>query len=172
MRVGQNHHHDEKGCRECDVVRSCPCDRVSHLHTQQGLHRLYEPGCSHKSTTIQNQRKRLVLRAVPRPKYTLDKIHYPGYHQPGSWIIASGTTSWSYTWDTTGVNDGDHTIYARSYDGEDYSDVESLDITVENQDENKIPDRVDGIPGFELIIVIIAIALVLFWKKHRKKQDE
>ena len=89
-----------------------------------------------------------------------------------TWITAIGTTSWSYTWDTTVVNDGDHTIYARSYDGEDYSEVESLDIAVDNQEENKIPDGVDGIPGFELILVIIAIALVIFWKKQRKKQDE
>jgi len=34
----------------------------------------------------------------------------------GSWWTASGTTSWIYSWDTTTVSDGSHTIYARSKD--------------------------------------------------------
>ncbi len=52
----------------------------------------------------------------------------------GAWRTADGNTSWTYTWNTTGVQDGGHTIAARSYDGGNYSDVASLNVTVDNVD--------------------------------------
>ena len=89
----------------------------------------------------------------------------------GSWITASGTTSWSYTWDTTTVNNGDHTIYARSYDGKDYSNIESTDVTVNNKEYTSPDDgSTDGndTPGFELVLVTFVIALVLLWKRKNE----
>lgn len=50
----------------------------------------------------------------------------------GSWLTATGTTSWNYSWDTTLVPDGEHTIAARSYDGVNYSDVAQRTVTVDN----------------------------------------
>jgi len=38
----------------------------------------------------------------------------------GSWSQANGTVSWSYSWDTTTISNGQHSIYARSYDGHAY----------------------------------------------------
>ena len=49
-----------------------------------------------------------------------------------SWQTASGTTSWSYNWETTSVSDGSHTIYAKSYDGTDYSTIDSIHVEVDN----------------------------------------
>jgi len=57
----------------------------------------------------------------------------------GSWIIVTGTTSWSYTWDTTKLDNGRHTIYARSYDGENYSSIDSVIVAV----NNPIPEKPD-----------------------------
>jgi len=57
----------------------------------------------------------------------------------GTWQQATGTTSWSYSWDTTGVSDGSHTIYARSYDGTDYSTESSVTVTVNNTQPNHAP---------------------------------
>ncbi len=37
------------------------------------------------------------------------------------WHNASGTDSWSYSWDTSGLKLGKHTVMARAYDGTDYS---------------------------------------------------
>ena len=54
------------------------------------------------------------------------------------WYNASGTTSWSYNWDTTLFSDEQHSIYARSYDGEDYSNMSMVNVTVNNY-ENEIP---------------------------------
>ncbi|MBS3772768.1 MAG: right-handed parallel beta-helix repeat-containing protein [Candidatus Thermoplasmatota archaeon] len=50
----------------------------------------------------------------------------------GAWQDATGTTSWSYAWDTTAFDNGNHTFTARSYDGEDYSAVASVTVTVFN----------------------------------------
>jgi hypothetical protein len=53
----------------------------------------------------------------------------------GSWIETSGTMSWNYEWNTNLVECGAHTIYARSYDGEDYSTEESVVIKVSNGED-------------------------------------
>ena len=50
----------------------------------------------------------------------------------GDWELANGTTSWNYSWDTTTVNDGTRTIYARSYDGELRSIPATLKVRVDN----------------------------------------
>jgi len=50
----------------------------------------------------------------------------------GSWQTATGTTSWYYNWDTTAESNGNHTIYARSYDGINFSITDSITVTVNN----------------------------------------
>jgi hypothetical protein len=51
----------------------------------------------------------------------------------GSWWIAKGTISWIYSWDTTNVSDGSHTIYACSKDNNNaYSTFASVPINVSN----------------------------------------
>ena len=57
----------------------------------------------------------------------------------GSWKNATGTTSWSYSWDTTTVTNGSHTIYARSYDGMDYSSIGSVTVNVNITLSNQPP---------------------------------
>ncbi|UCE74549.1 MAG: hypothetical protein JSV56_02290 [Methanomassiliicoccales archaeon] len=48
------------------------------------------------------------------------------------WELVTGTTSWSYLWNTTEYDDGDHTIYAKSFDGIDYSEIANVTLTVDN----------------------------------------
>lgn len=55
------------------------------------------------------------------------------------WITASGTISWDYGWDTTTVSNGSHFLYARSYDGENYSIIYSVKVTVANLPPNQCP---------------------------------
>jgi hypothetical protein len=50
--------------------------------------------------------------SVTRVEVAIDTEH---------WVAASGTTAWSYSWDTTGRAPGWHYISARSFDGQDYS---------------------------------------------------
>jgi hypothetical protein len=60
----------------------------------------------------------------------------------GSWEVASGTTSWTKEWNTTEYNDGSHTIYARSYDGENFSNEDIVNVTVYNEIDT-IPPTVE-----------------------------
>ncbi|HEC82824.1 MAG TPA: hypothetical protein ENI53_02950, partial [Thermoplasmatales archaeon] len=50
----------------------------------------------------------------------------------GEWIVADGTNSWNYSWNTNSVENGIHKIYARAYDGIQYSKIVSINVTVTN----------------------------------------
>ena len=50
----------------------------------------------------------------------------------GNWLITTGTNNWNYEWDTRTVINGYHTIYARSFDGESYSDTASINIIIKS----------------------------------------
>ncbi len=49
-----------------------------------------------------------------------------------TWNTATGTTSWSYTLNTNSLTNGQHTIYARAYDGDLYSAIYSVSVNVNN----------------------------------------
>jgi len=50
----------------------------------------------------------------------------------GEWETADGTTKWSYDWNTYEYKDGVYTINARSWDGEEYSDVQTITVEIGN----------------------------------------
>jgi len=50
----------------------------------------------------------------------------------GPWQLATGTSAWLYNWDTTLINDGDHTIYVRGTNGTLYTDIVSVEISIDN----------------------------------------
>jgi len=58
-----------------------------------------------------------------------------------SWVIANGTTNWTYEWNTTQVSDGVHTISTRIFNGNVYSEEETILVIVQNTPalENKKP---------------------------------
>ena len=88
-----------------------------------------------------------------------------------SWITVNGTTSWSYSWNTTSSPQNHPiVIYARSYDGTDYSLIKSVTVSVNQSkvvETGNGEDGSDSISGFELILTICAIALILLWKRKR-----
>jgi len=58
----------------------------------------------------------------------------------GDWVEAQDTSgngtwaTWEYDWDTSDEDDGNYTIWARAYDGIAYSRIESVNVTLLNQD--------------------------------------
>ena len=50
------------------------------------------------------------------------------------WELAEGTTQWSYNWNTYLLGDGIYEIYARSYDGKSYSEIEKITVELDNPD--------------------------------------
>ncbi len=86
----------------------------------------------------------------------------------GSWVTVSGTTSWSYSWNTTKVSDGPHIISVRSFDGTDYSSLASVSVNVRNEEEK--PFEIPWLYIIMLVIIIIVLAgVVLGIKRKRRK---
>ena len=50
------------------------------------------------------------------------------------WDDAEGTTKWSYDWRAYEIEDGTYYIYVRSWDGIDYSEVEEINLVIDNPD--------------------------------------
>ena len=85
----------------------------------------------------------------------------------GSWKAATGTKAWSYEVDTKGLANSVHTVYARSYDGIDYSNEASIKINVQNPAE-KTPQKSTFIPGFDLAVLVVAVAAGAILASRRK----
>ncbi|MCK5290844.1 MAG: hypothetical protein KAR39_02375 [Thermoplasmata archaeon] len=67
----------------------------------------------------------------------------------GSWETASGTTSWSFSLNTTNLSEDTHTIFARSYDGTEYSSIASVTVVVDRNEPPSI-SAISISPGQEL----------------------
>lgn len=50
----------------------------------------------------------------------------------GLWMTATGLSNWNYEWDTRTFNNGAHSISARSYDGESYSEITTISVFIQN----------------------------------------
>jgi len=55
----------------------------------------------------------------------------------GAWTTVTGTTTWSYMWDTVLVPNGEHIIYLRSFDGKEYSEIASVTVGVSNKNNSQ-----------------------------------
>ena len=96
------------------------------------------------------------------------------------WTTVTGTDSWSYEWDTTEVEDGSHTIHARAFDGEVYSGISTIVVTVNNtgddhgQSGDDGDDDLDGlwviVPG--AVIACAALGAFGYLKLKRKEEEE
>jgi len=93
----------------------------------------------------------------------------------GIWIMTTGNSSWSHALDTLGLPDGAHTIYARSYDGANYSDTVNVTVNV----NNAAPPH-PGEPSvleqawFWIVVVavvIMAVLLLLILLRRRRQMQ-
>lgn len=91
------------------------------------------------------------------------------------WVTASGTINWFAQVNTTLLANGPYTIYARAYDGELYSDVVMVNITVKNDNGGDDDGGWFGIPGYDGLIVVVSLAIAVFIagamsSLHKKKR--
>lgn len=89
----------------------------------------------------------------------------------GQWIETVGTTGWSFDWNTTNVSDGNHTIYARSFDRVNYSIEANVTVVVDNTPPTKVD--IDWFwtaiaTALILATVFLLVAYVLIRKKNGK----
>ncbi|KAA0009870.1 MAG: tandem-95 repeat protein, partial [Thermoplasmata archaeon] len=74
----------------------------------------------------------------------------------GEWVLANGTILWSYLWNITKIKNGKYEIKVRAWDGVNYSNIISIMVEVK---------RKKGIPGFEILAIVTAIAVILLKRK-------
>jgi predicted transcriptional regulator len=85
----------------------------------------------------------------------------------GSWeeatfIAYEGDYSyWVFEWDTTTVEDGEHHIYAKAWDGKDHSEEDVIMVIVDNSEGGESPWMSDLLPLL-LVAAILAVAAMAF----------
>lgn len=91
----------------------------------------------------------------------------------GGWFEANGTASWDYELDTSVLLDGDHILYACSFDGTDYSTTAEVTFVVDNH--QSVEDGEDWtwlIVASLVAIVLIAVILFLFLRRGNQKEED
>jgi len=80
----------------------------------------------------------------------------------GVWITVTGTDSWNHQWDSTTVANGNYEIRVRAYDGEDYSDMVTWKLSVNNEEtpSDDDDDDDDDSPGFGAALLLVSAAFV------------
>ncbi|TET89262.1 MAG: hypothetical protein E3J35_10245 [Methanomassiliicoccales archaeon] len=92
-----------------------------------------------------------------------------------SWIEVTGTTSWSYEWNTTTVSNGDHTVHVRSYDGEDYSIEVSISVVVDNPVPPPPIEPEEDWLWLAVVAAVVSLAIVLsvlYFLLRRRQRPE
>lgn len=94
----------------------------------------------------------------------------------GAWTLATGTETWGFDLDTSNLSNGDHTIYARSYDGEDYSETAQVSVWVDQGHVDEVVGIL-GLPGWlwivivSVVIVVMTAVLLLLARKRKRGQS-
>jgi uncharacterized membrane protein len=109
-----------------------------------------------------------ILGTASDPEGTLQRVEIR--MDDGNWIEVSGTTTWSYDWDTTSVSDGQHMITVRAYDGINYSSEINVIIEVDNPESGRQPDEEPWVWVLIIIIVIILITVIIVWTYYNRKK--
>jgi subtilisin family serine protease len=77
----------------------------------------------------------------------------------GPWQIANGTKNWEYLWNATNLPKGNYTIYAKSNDGKENSEIASITVILEEKKMEK--EQMEKGGGFVPFIGVNAIILIV-----------
>jgi hypothetical protein len=85
-----------------------------------------------------------------------------------SWFSVNGTNKWDFQLNSSFLSNGNHSIYARSFDGLFFSDIEEINISFKNLEINDDNIEKNETSGFEIIFTFLSIILILLSKKRKK----
>ncbi len=91
----------------------------------------------------------------------------------GNWFVVNGTGSWEYSWNATGLENGDFEFRVRAFDGQDYSGTQTLQLKLRNAGGTTTDDDDDDdftiagmngimvMGGASTLIAVLIAAMVL-----------
>ncbi len=116
------------------------------------------------------------------PEGSLEKVELS--IDGAAWQELEGSTSWSFDWDSTTVEDGEHEFEVRSFDGSQYSETVKLSLSVKNEKEAPVEQDDGGDDDFELAgmngylvlggagILVLMLAFGVLLVMRRGSEDE
>lgn len=78
----------------------------------------------------------------------------------GDWITITPSISWNFSWDTTTLENDEHTIRVRAFDGTYHSEIVTYTYTVDNEPIENGGEE-GFIPGFEIISTIASLLVLV-----------
>lgn len=105
------------------------------------------------------------------PDGTVEKVEMK--IDDGSWVEVYGTNMWTQLWASANVSDGNHTIYFRSYDGEDYSIVVNTTVRVDNYEPPPPTEPEDAmwIAVTAAIVALLFLLSIVYYLSWRRKKE-
>jgi len=149
-----------------------PSDEVTAIPSGPGDD---PPSCAITSPTGGIVRGNVTVRGTATdPENSLARVEVRV--DQGTWITAAGTSAWTYTWNTSALVDGPHTVAARAWDGSLYSAACSVTVTTDNGVAP--PDGPDGDflrdYGWALallIVVLLALGILALARRRRRPAE-
>ncbi len=87
----------------------------------------------------------------------------------GNWIEMAAMDYWRHIVDSTTLKDGEHTVYARAWDGEKYSPEVNTSFTVDN-----VAEGTSIFPELWfwslIVVVIVVVVLAVLLVRHRRRE--
>jgi predicted GH43/DUF377 family glycosyl hydrolase len=87
----------------------------------------------------------------------------------GPWSAASGTLSWTFSFDTARLKNGMHNLTARSFDGVKYSETAVVAFKVSNAPASTGPDFTPMFIIVTMIVIVGGVASVLVFRGRGSK---
>ena len=81
----------------------------------------------------------------------------------GDWGPVSGTDEWTYTLDASDLADGKHILKVRAYDGSQYSEVVTFEVTIDS-------DKDDDGSAPPLVMAMAAVVLAVFCHRRWRRR--
>jgi len=98
----------------------------------------------------------------------------------GEWTTVNGTDSWSYDWNSREVENDGYKIEVRAFDGSDYSEIDRINIHVNNKGgdggDSGLPlfDKFGPMPliGYIAIVVVVALSAIVTMNKRKDQRKD
>lgn len=75
----------------------------------------------------------------------------------GMWMVCNGTVQWTFNFPLFLLEDGDHILFARSFDSTDYSTIQQVNFKVERE----TPEEQSTSPNNLIYLLLITIAIII-----------